>query len=117
MTPGRGRRFACLFPAPVPSRNLATSLLRKRRSLVFVRLISLPPWRTRGAGGEDEGVVVQVRRLKTDPHFEGDAVDAPYGVHEETCPITHLSRWIPFSGRLGDEPLFCRIDRHGNLKP
>lgn len=65
---------------------------------------------------EGEGVVVEVRRSKTDQHGEGEGVGIPYGGHEETCPVTHLSRWIDFSGRGGDEELFCRVDRHGNLK-
>ena len=65
---------------------------------------------------EGEGVVVEVRRSKTDRHGEGEGVGIPYGDHEGTCPVTHLSRWIAFSGRAGDDPLFCRVDRHGNLK-
>lgn len=65
---------------------------------------------------EGRGLVVLVRRSKTDSAGEGEAVGVPYGNHEETCPVTAVERWISFSGRRGDEPLFCRIDRHGNLK-
>ena len=58
----------------------------------------------------------QERSLKTDAAGEGEAVGVPYGNREETCPVTAVERWVSFSGRIGEEPLFCRIDRHGNLK-
>lgn len=65
---------------------------------------------------ESRGLVALVRRSKTDAAGEGEVVGVPYGHHEETCPIVAVERWLSFSGRVGDEPLFCRIDRHGNLK-
>ena len=65
---------------------------------------------------EGRGLVVEVRRSKTDSAGEGEAVGIPYGDHEETCPITAVGRWLAFSGRSGDERLFCRVDRHGNVK-
>jgi site-specific recombinase XerD len=65
---------------------------------------------------EGRGVVVLVRKSKTDAAGSGEAVGIPYGNHEETCPVTNLQRWVSFSGRSGEDALFCRIDRHGNLK-
>lgn len=65
---------------------------------------------------EGRGVVVLVRSSKTDVAGSGEAVGIPYGNHEETCPVTHLARWIAYSRRSGEDPLFCSIDRHGNLK-
>jgi integrase len=65
---------------------------------------------------EGRGLVVLVRRSKTDADGEGEAVGVPYGNHEETCPVTAVERWVSFCERSGEEPLFCRIDRHGNLK-
>lgn len=65
---------------------------------------------------EGRGLVVEVRRSKTDSAGEGEAVGIPYGDHEGTCPITALERWLAYSGREGDDALFCQIDRHGNLK-
>lgn len=64
---------------------------------------------------EGQGLVVEVRRSKTDSEGEGEAVGIPYGDHEETFPTTAVERWISFSGRAEDERLFCRVDRHGNL--
>jgi integrase len=66
---------------------------------------------------EGRGLVVLVRRSKTDSAGEGEAVGVPYGNHEETCPVTAVERWVSVSGKSGEEPLFCRVDRHGNLKP
>lgn len=65
---------------------------------------------------EGQGLVVLLRSSKTDASGEGEAVGIPYGSHEDTCPVTNLERWLAFSDRAGDEPLFCRVDRHGNLK-
>lgn len=63
---------------------------------------------------EGRGLVVEIRASKTDA--AGEVVGIPYGKQELTCPITAVNRWLDFSGREGEEHLFCRIDRHGNLK-
>lgn len=63
----------------------------------------------------EEGVVALLRRSKTDQEGEGHKVAVPYGEHLETCPVRNLKRWIHMLGRE-EGPLFCQIDRHGNLK-
>ena len=65
---------------------------------------------------EGRGLVVLVGRSKTDAAGEGEAVGVPYGKHEETCPVTAVERWVELSGKRDAEPLFSRIDRHGNIK-
>ncbi len=65
---------------------------------------------------EGRGLVVEVGTSKTDAEGEGAVVGIPYGDHELTCPITAVNRWLEFSGKSGENHLFCRIDRHGNLK-
>lgn len=65
---------------------------------------------------EGRGLVVEIRASKTDAEGEGAVVGIPYGDHELTCPITAVERWLDFSGKSGEDHLFCRIDRHGNLK-
>ena len=65
---------------------------------------------------EGRGLVVEIRASKTDAAGEGAVVGIPYGTRELTCPITAVERWLQFSGREGEDHLFCRIDRHGNLK-
>lgn len=39
-----------------------------------------------------------------------------YGNREVTYPVMEVERWVSLSRRIGDELLFCRIDRYGNLK-
>ena len=63
----------------------------------------------------EEGVVVLIRRSKTDQEGKGIRVGVPYGSHPETCPVRNLKAWLSVLGRE-EGPLFCRIDRHGNLQ-
>ena len=42
----------------------------------------------------DEGVVVLVRRSKTDPEGAGRKLGIPFGTHEETCPVLALRAWL-----------------------
>jgi integrase len=61
-----------------------------------------------------EGLVVAVRRSKTDPEGQGRRVGVPYGAHAETCPVRALRQWLDLlDARSG--PLFRRIDRHGHI--
>lgn len=59
--------------------------------------------------------MVLIRRSKTHQEGKGMRVGFPYGSHPETCPVRDLKAWL---SALGQEegPLFCQIDRHGNLK-
>lgn len=63
----------------------------------------------------EEGVVVLIRRSKTDQEGRGMRVGVPYGSHPETCPVRNLKAWLTMLGR-DEGSLFCRVDRHGNLK-
>ena len=63
----------------------------------------------------DEGVVVLIRRSKTDQEGKGMRVGVPYGSHPETCPVRNLKAWLSTLKRE-EGPLFWQIDRHGNLK-
>jgi integrase len=61
-----------------------------------------------------EGVTVLVRRSKTDPEGQGRKVGIPYGSFLSTCPVRALRTWLEALGRVGG-PLFCGINRHGQL--
>lgn len=63
----------------------------------------------------EEGMIAILRRSKTDQEGEGHKVAIPYGEHLETCPVRNLKRWIELL-KAEEGPLFCQIDRHGNLK-
>jgi hypothetical protein len=63
----------------------------------------------------EEGVVVLIRHSKTDQEGKGMKVGVPYGSHPETCLVRNLKAWLAVLGRE-EGPLFCQVDRHGNLK-
>jgi integrase len=59
-----------------------------------------------------EGLVLRLRRSKTDQAGEGVDVAIPYGSHPETCPVRALMAWIEDSG-LTAGLLFRSVTRHG----
>jgi site-specific recombinase XerD len=63
-----------------------------------------------------DGLVVQVRRSKTDQEGAGRQVGIPYGSTPGTCPVRAVADWLEVAG-LAAGPLFRPIDRHGNLRP
>jgi site-specific recombinase XerD len=62
----------------------------------------------------EEGVVICLRRSKTDQEGEGRWVAIPFGTHEETCPVRALKSWLESSGITGGA-LFRGINRHDKL--
>jgi site-specific recombinase XerD len=62
----------------------------------------------------EEGLVIRVRRSKTDQEGKGRQVAIPYGSSPDTCPVRSWRRWID-AARLTGGPLFRRIDRHGHV--
>ncbi|MBV9328495.1 MAG: site-specific integrase [Chloroflexi bacterium] len=63
-----------------------------------------------------EGLVVQLRRSKTDQEGVGRKVGLPFGSNPLTCSVRALREWLE-SGGIVHGPLFRPIDRHGNLRP
>lgn len=62
----------------------------------------------------EDGLLVTVRRSKTDQEGAGHERGVPFGRSAETCPVEALSAWISAAG-LTCGPVFRRIDRHGNV--
>ncbi len=60
----------------------------------------------------DEGLVVTLRRSKTDQEGEGRKVGIPYGSQPDTCPVRALRRWLG-SAQLSQGAVFRPIDRWG----
>lgn len=61
-----------------------------------------------------DGLVVTIRRSKTDQDGEGRQIGIPYGSDPTTCPVRAYRRWLASSASdLG--PLFRGVDRHGNV--
>lgn len=68
-----------------------------------------------------DGLVVRVRRSKTDPFAHGADVGIPYGRSELTCPVRALQAWrdrvIAQRGPMFDldGPCFVRVGRAGRI--
>jgi integrase len=63
----------------------------------------------------DEGLVVTVRKSKTDQVQAGRKVGIPFGVYDETCPVRAVLAWLHKSG-IEEGPLFRPINRHGRVQ-
>ena len=63
----------------------------------------------------DNGLVVHLRRSKTDPEGEGRKVGIPYGSTPATCPVRALKAWIAVLPTSVDGALFRGVDRHGRI--
>jgi integrase len=61
-----------------------------------------------------DGLIVTVRRSKTDQERAGRHVGVPYGSNPLTCPVRALRAWLDASG-IEVGPLFRSIDRHGHI--
>src|SRR5699024_415620 len=76
-----------------------------------------PPCPTRRSSDLDAGLLLRIRRSKTDQTGRGDLIGIPLGTHPETCPVLALEAWLEASRRkLGDgSPLFSRIYNHSRI--
>jgi integrase len=61
-----------------------------------------------------DGLVVTLRRSKTDQEGQGRRVGIPYGSNPATCPVRALEAWLAVLG-ADQGPLFRGINRHGQL--
>jgi integrase len=61
-----------------------------------------------------DGLVVTIRRSKTDQDGEGRKVGLPFGSNPATCPVRCFQDWMEASG-IAEGPLFRPISRHGKM--
>lgn len=61
-----------------------------------------------------DGLVIQIRRSKTDPEAKGTTVALPYGSTAATCPVRSYRAWIGAAG-ITTGPAFRAVDRHGRV--
>ena len=62
-----------------------------------------------------EGLVLHLRRSKTDQLGQGRKIGIPLG-RTRHCPVSALAAWRKASG--GDDgPIFRPVDRHGHIQP
>jgi integrase len=64
-------------------------------------------------GGTD-GLIVCLRRSKTDQGGAGRTVGIPYGSNLATCPVRAWRAWLETSG-ITEGPAFRPVDRHGHI--
>lgn len=63
-----------------------------------------------------DGLIVTLRRSKTDQEGAGRKVGIPYISRPDMCPVRALQAWIEASG-ITEGALFRSINRHGQLHP
>lgn len=61
-----------------------------------------------------DGLVIFLRRSKTDQEGKGRKIGIPYGSDPATCPVRALRAWLEVSG-ITTGPIFRPINRHGHM--
>lgn len=61
------------------------------------------------------GMVILLRRSKTDQDGRGEKVGIPRGSRPETCPIRALEAWLT-AANITEGPVFRPINRHGQVR-
>jgi integrase len=63
----------------------------------------------------DEGLVVHVRRSKTDQVGVGRKIGIPYGENPLTCPVKALVEWLS-EAQISEGALFRKVNKHGRTE-
>jgi integrase len=63
-----------------------------------------------------EGLVVGIRRSKTDQEGAGRHVGLPYGSNPATCPVRSLRTWLE-AAEISSGPVLRPVTRHGKVGP
>jgi len=61
-----------------------------------------------------EGIVLLLRKSKTDQEGVGRRVGIPFGKLPETCPVRALRAWLE-TASISEGPLFRAVNRHGRI--
>lgn len=62
----------------------------------------------------DEGLVVDIRKSKTDQAGESRKIGIPKGKHDETCPVRAVQTWLEYAG-IVEGPVFRSMNKHGHV--
>lgn len=62
----------------------------------------------------NDGLIVRIRKSKTDQDGQGTHIGIPYGTHAESCPVRAYLSWIE-AANLESGPIFRPINRHGQI--
>jgi len=63
----------------------------------------------------EDGLIITLRRSKTDQEGEGRLVGIPYGTHDCTCPVHALRAWLDGAG-ITAGAVFRGMNRHGQQR-
>lgn len=61
-----------------------------------------------------EGLIVHIRRSKTDQEGEGRKVGIPQGADQATCPVWALEQWLQ-AAKIESSAVFRVMNRHGQV--
>ncbi|WP_240416739.1 site-specific integrase [Paenibacillus periandrae] len=61
-----------------------------------------------------EGLIVRIRKSKTDQEGRGELIGLPYGSNENTCPVKSYLSWTS-SANITSGPIFRPINRHNQI--
>jgi integrase len=62
------------------------------------------------------GLVITLRKSKTDQEGRSRRIGIPYGSAEATCPVRSLQAWLE-SAHIADGPVFRALDRFQRVQP
>jgi integrase len=62
-----------------------------------------------------DGLIVTLRRSKTDQDGVGRKIGIPYGANPDTCPVRVLQAWLE-QAAFASGPIFRSINRHGQVQ-
>ena len=62
----------------------------------------------------EEGLVVDIRKSKTDQAGEGRKIGIPKGEHEVTCPVRAVQTWLEYAA-IVEGPVFRSMNKHGHV--
>jgi integrase len=61
-----------------------------------------------------EGLVITLRRRKTDQEGRGTEIAIPFGTSPRTCPVEALRAWLA-AAKIAIGPVFVSVSRHGRV--
>ena len=59
-----------------------------------------------------EGMLVNIRKSKTDPYGKGVTIAVPFGSKGDTCPVIALTNWLEIAG-ITSGPIFRSVAHRG----
>jgi integrase len=95
--------------APIGLKELKAMVAVLPQSTKGIRAVALD---VTDVTASDNGLLIMLRRSKTDQEAEGRTVGIPYGSHLETCPVRAVQAWLQTS-EITEGPIFRGIDQHG----